>query len=90
MDAPFPAPLSAEQLAAINAGDGHARLIDPGTQIVYHVIAQAETPTIDDDYVREKLAEAEADVERGDVAAWDVAEIKQELRERLTRESTQR
>jgi hypothetical protein len=87
MDVPFPAPLSAEQLAAINAGDGHARLIDPGTQVVYHVIAQVEQPTISDDYVREKLAEAQADVDRGDVAPWDAAEMKRELYERLSRNS---
>ena len=88
MDVPFPAPLSAEQLAAIHAGDGHARLIDPGTQVVYHVIAQVEPPTISDDYVREKLAEAQADVDRGDVAPWDVAEMKRALYERLSRKSS--
>jgi alkylation response protein AidB-like acyl-CoA dehydrogenase len=88
MDVPYPAPLTAEQIAAVNAGAGHARLIDPGTQVVYHVIAQADKPTISDDYVREKLAEAQADVDRGDVALWDVAELKQELRERHARKSS--
>ena len=85
MDIPFPAPLTAEQLAAINAGDGHARLIDPGTQVVYHVIAQAEPTTIDDDYVRAKLTEAQADVDRGDVADWNVEAIKRALHERSSR-----
>jgi hypothetical protein len=85
MDAPFPAPLTAEQLAAIHAGDGHARLIDPGTQVVYHVIAQAEPPTIDDDYVRAKLAEAQDDVDRGDVAEWNMEAIKRTLHERYGR-----
>jgi hypothetical protein len=85
MEVPFPAPLTAEQLAAINAGDGHARLIDPSTSVVYHVIAQAEPPAISDDYVREKLAEAQADVKRGDVAPWNVADVKRELTERLSR-----
>lgn len=85
MEVPFPAPLTAEQIAAISAGDGHARLIDPSTRVVYHVIAQAESPAISDDYVREKLAEAQADVDRGDVAPWSVADVKRELTERLSR-----
>ena len=87
MESPSPAPLTSAQLAAISAGEGHARFIDPSTQFVYHLIAQGEAPTIADDYVREKLAEAQADVERGEVADWDIAAIKQELHARLSRET---
>jgi hypothetical protein len=79
------APLTPEQLAGITAGAGHAQFVDPATQVVYHVIAQSEKPTIDDDYVREKLREAVEDVERGNVAPWDVQEIKDELRNRLAK-----
>jgi hypothetical protein len=64
MDVPFPAPLTAEQIA---------------------VVAQAESAAISDDYFRGKLAEAQVDVDRGDVAPWEVAELKQELRERMSR-----
>jgi hypothetical protein len=83
VDTLYPAPLTTEQLAGINAGDGHARFVDPATHVVYHVIAQTESPPLDDDYVRAKLAEAQADVDRGDVADWNVDELKQELRARL-------
>jgi hypothetical protein len=82
MDLPSPAPLTPEQLAAVNSGDGYARFIDPSTCVVYHLIAQTEPVTVDDEHVREKLAEAQADVDRGDVAEWNAAEIKQELRDR--------
>ena len=90
METPYPAPLTAEQLAAIHAGEGHARFIDPGTQVVYHLIAQTEPPSLDDDYVREKLAEAQADVDRGAVAEWDLEEVKREFRERRGQKPSQR
>ena len=41
------------------------------------------TPTIDDDYVRQKLAEAQADVDQGRVALWDVEAVKEEVRRRI-------
>jgi len=81
METPSPAPLTPEQLAAINSGDGYARFIDPTTRVVYHLIKQSEPPAIDDQYVREKLAEAQADVDRGDVAEWNLTEVKQEVRD---------
>jgi hypothetical protein len=83
VDTLYPAPLTAEQLAGISAGAGHARFFDPTTQVVYHVIAQNESPSLDDDYVRAKLAEAQVDVDRGDVAEWNVDELKRELQARL-------
>jgi hypothetical protein len=46
---------------------------------------QVEPSTIDDEYIREKLAEAQADMDRGDYAEWDVDEIKRELRDRLAK-----
>ncbi len=58
------AALTPDQLAALIAGGGYARCEDPKTHIVYHLIQQPEPSTIDDDYVREKLAEAYADIEK--------------------------
>lgn len=77
METPYPAPLTGDQLAAINAGEGHACFIDPTTNVVYHVVAEGPSASISDDYIREKLAEAQADVDRGAIAEWNVDEVKQ-------------
>ncbi len=76
-------PLTPEQIAAVNAGGGYARCEDPATHEVYHLIRQGNQSLIDDDYIREKLAEAQADIEQGKFAEWNVEEIKQELRQRF-------
>jgi hypothetical protein len=77
------APLTPEQLAAITAGGGFARCEDPTTHVQYQLI-QIETPSIDDNYIRAKLAEAQAGVDRGDCHEWNVEEIKREVYERRT------
>ena len=82
MDTTYPAPLTPEQLAAMNAGGGFAHCEDPITHLRYHIV-QYEPPTIDDDYVRAKLAEAQADIDEGRVAELDTSEIKRQLRERF-------
>lgn len=83
MESPHPAPLTPEQLAAINAGDGCARCEDPASHVVYLLIKQGEPSAVDDDYIREKLAEAQADIDSGNVADWNVEEVRRKLRERL-------
>jgi hypothetical protein len=75
-------PLTPEQLAAINAGGGFAHCEDPTSHVHYHLI-QYEPPTLDEEYIRAKLAEAQADIDRGDVAEWDLAEMKRELSVRI-------
>lgn len=87
MEAAHHAPLTPEQLAAIHAGGGFARCEDPATHVRYQLI-QLQPITIDDDYVRAKLAEAQADCDRGDVADWDVDAVKKELNDRLARKRT--
>ena len=83
METPYPAPLTPEQLAAINAGDGCARCEDPASHVVYLLIKQADPAAVDDDYIREKIEEAYADIQTGNFAEWDVEEVKRKLRERL-------
>jgi hypothetical protein len=78
------APLTPEQLAAISAGGGFARCEDPTNHVQYQLI-QIETTSVDDDYIRAMLAEAQADVDRGDVAEWNVDELKQEFYERFAK-----
>jgi hypothetical protein len=85
MESTHQAALTPEQIAAINAGGGFAHCEDPTSHVHYHLI-QYEPPTHDDDdYIREKLAEAQADIDRGDVAEWNLAEIKRDLHEHLAK-----
>ncbi len=79
METVHQAALTPDQLAAITAGGGYAHFEDPKTRIVYHLIQQPEAPTIDDDYVREKLAEAYADIEKNGLHPVDIAKIKAEV-----------
>ena len=88
MDAPREAPLSLEQLAAVREGEGYAHLVDPNTKQVYF-LTEPFTPTIDDDYVREKLDEAQASIDRGEVSDWDVDDIKAKVRQRLAQKKTE-
>ncbi len=78
----FP-PLTPEQLAAVNAGGGFARCEDPDTHAVYHLIQEGESRRLSDDYFREKLAEADADVAKNGLQPLDMGAIKAEFERRL-------
>ena len=69
----------------MNANGGFANCEDPVTHMRYHIV-QYETPTIDDDYMRQKLGEAQADIEEGRFADWNVSEIKRELFNRISQD----
>ena len=84
MEKIFQAALTPEQLAAITTGGGIAHFEDPTSHVHYHLV-QYEPPTLDEDYIREKLAEAQASIDRADVADWDVDELKLEFREILAK-----
>jgi hypothetical protein len=87
MDSTFQAALTPEQIAAINAGGGFAKCEDPTTHVQYQLI-QFEPVALADEYFREKLAEAQAGIDRGDVAEWDLEEIKRALHERIEKKNT--
>ncbi len=74
--------LTPEQLAAITAGGGFAQCEDPVTHVQYQLI-QVDPSAVDDDYIREKIAEAQDDVDNGNIAEWNLNEIKQKLHARL-------
>lgn len=80
METPFQAPLTPEQLAAINAGDGFAQFEDPATHVRYQIIRD-ESPSVDDEYVREKIKEAYDDP--AGFEPLDMAAIKAELKRRI-------
>jgi hypothetical protein len=89
MDTPRQASLTPEQLAAVNAGDGFAAIIDPTNRFTYYLIKQADPPQVDDDYIREKLVEADIDILRRNYGKWDVEEVKRFLLERLAAKQAQ-
>jgi hypothetical protein len=73
------APLTPEQLAAVQAGNGFAKVQDPSSHRVYYLIEQMDAPAISDEYVRRKIDEAYAD---GDLGPLDMEAIKAEFRRR--------
>jgi hypothetical protein len=81
MEAPNLIPMTPEQIAALDAGESFVHALDPTTQRRYLLIEQVE-PTLDEEYVREKLAEGLASIEAGEVSDWDVEEFKKQLHER--------
>jgi hypothetical protein len=68
----------------------HPRCEDPTTRVHYHLIQYEPAAAVDDDYIREMLAEAQADIDRGDVAKWDAEEIKREGRKLLAKKQAGR
>jgi hypothetical protein len=83
MDTPRQASLTAEQLAAVNAGGGFAQFVDPTSNFVYYLIKQTDPPTINDQYVREKIEEAYANAAEHGFEPLDMAKIKAELSRRI-------
>ena len=53
------------------------------TNKMYLVIEEGVIPTLDEDYIRQGLAHAAEQAERGDEGEWDVEEIKAAGRELL-------
>lgn len=82
METPYQAPLTSEQLAAISASGGFAQCEDPKTHVMYHLI-KLESPSIDDEYFRQKIEEAYGDAAENGIAPLDMAAIKAELHRRL-------
>ena len=79
METPYQLPLTPEQVAAISDGGGFADCEDPTTHVQYQLI-QVEAPSIDDNYVRQKIEEAYAE---NDVAPLDMSAVRAELKRRL-------
>ncbi len=77
-------PLTSEQLVALGNGIVHAQ--DPATNRIYLLIEEID-PTIDDEYVREKLDEGLSSIEAGEVSDWNVDQFKDKLRKRHAAEN---
>ena len=83
MDNPETISITAEQIAALQAGQGIVRIQDPGTQRIYLLIDQGLQPSLSDDYFRAKINEGLAESQKGESLPWDPEQLKQELRERI-------
>jgi hypothetical protein len=57
---------------------------------VYLVVEQGVIPSLDEDYIRRGLAQADESIARGDVKEWDVEEIKAAGRELLAERQRQK
>jgi hypothetical protein len=68
---------TAEQLKLLHNNGGEPLHVPvKETNKVYLVIEEGVIPTLDEDYMRRGLAHAAEQVERGEVADWDMEEIK--------------
>ena len=81
MEAPNLTPLTPEQLIALEAGHGIVHAQDPATHRAYLLIEEVD-PTIDEQYVREKLDEGISAIEAGEVSEWDAEQFKAQLVQR--------
>jgi hypothetical protein len=67
----------------LSQGGEPLRLVDDQTQKVYLLVSQDSFSPVDDGYLRQLILEAREDVARGDVAPWDVDEIRADARREL-------
>ena len=89
METPHPIPMTPEQLAAVEAGQGVAHVQDPKTGHIYLLIEQGQKPALSDDYFRKKLGEGIAESDRGQSKPWDVDQLKDDLRRRYAAKHSQ-
>lgn len=83
MDASLP-PLPPELRDALDAQGGSPLYIrDEQTQKVYSLVEEPANFVIDNEYLREKLREADEDIAAGRVEPWEIDSIKQEGRRLL-------
>ena len=73
-----------EQLRVLqNQGEEPLRVSVKHTRKVYLVIEEGAIPTLDEEYIRQGLAHAAEQAQRGEEAEWDPEEIKAAGRELL-------
>jgi len=82
-------PLTPEQVAAVQAGNGVAHAEDPATHRVYLLVDQGQAPILSDEYLRAKIAAGLAEADRGESQPWDLEAMKTDLRRRHAEKTTQ-
>jgi hypothetical protein len=82
--------LTPEMRAALLAHPGEAlHIADKETGKVYLVVEQGAFPALEEEYVRARLEEGFAAIERGEEEEWDSASIKAEGRRLLQQRQSQ-
>jgi len=84
-----PLPPELRQVLITHGGEP-LHLVDDQTQKVYLLIEEEALSPIDDDYLRKLIQEANEEVERGDIADWDIEEVKAEGRRLLAERRAKR
>lgn len=82
-----PLQLTPEQIAAVTAAGGVVRAEDPTTHTRYLLVEERQETTLPDEYIREKVAEGLASLDRGEGIPWDLNEQKARLAQRLNQRS---
>jgi hypothetical protein len=82
--------LTPEMREALLANPGGAvHIADEQTRKVYLLVEQGAFPELEEEYIRVRLEEGFAAIERGEVEKWDSASIKAEGRRILERQQRQ-
>lgn len=77
--------LTPEQRAAILANpDGAVHIADEETRRVYLLVEPGRYPELEEEYIRARLEEGFAAIERGEEEVWDSSSIKNEGRRILS------
>jgi hypothetical protein len=64
-------------------------IADKETRKIYMLVEKGRFPELEQEYVRERLEEGFAAIERGETEEWDSASIKVEGRQNLKRQKSQ-
>lgn len=82
--------LTPDQRQALLANPGEpVHIVDEETRKVYLLLEQGAFPELEEEYIRARLEEGFAAVERGEVEEWDSASIKAEGRRILQQRQPQ-
>jgi hypothetical protein len=79
----------AQRQALVAQPDALVYIADPQTRKIYLLVEQGRFPELEEEYIRDRLEEGFAAIERGEVEDWDSASIKAEGREILKRQQAQ-
>ncbi|MCI0334252.1 MAG: hypothetical protein L0228_13620 [Planctomycetes bacterium] len=82
--------LTPEQRAVLQAHPGEpVHIADEETRKVYLIMEQGAFPELEEEFIRARLEEGFAAIERGEMEEWDSASIKAEGRRILAQRSPQ-
>jgi len=78
----------AQRQALLAQPDAPVYISDQQTRKIYMLVEKGRFPELEEEYIRDRLEEGFAAIERGDVEEWDSASIKAEGRQILKRQQS--